>query len=218
MKSISFAFVSTVRLSAIFAIVAAQGCSSGNKSYETGMKTGAELRDLAEKVETANKQIDTTLANADALTAQTSGDPRKQLETYRKSLKKLETSATDVRDLADDMQKRGEAYFAQWDKDLAKIHNEDIKAVSTQRRAERMAQFKKLQESYGKARDAFKPFMQHLRDVDQALGTELTPSNLEAMKPFVAKAKTDAVPLEAAIEGLRTQFRDLGIEMSPKAG
>ena len=116
---------------------------------------------------------------------------------------------------ADDMNKRSEAYFAQWEKDAAQIQNEDIKAVTDQRRRERTDQFNNLKAHFGRTRDAFKPFMTDLADIEQALSVELTPGSMEALRPFVTKAKNDAVPLKKALNDLRAEFQALGVKMSP---
>lgn len=191
------------------------GCSS-NKGYEGGMKTATNLQSAADRIHKAQEQVDRTLALADGMVNQPKADLRKQFEEYRKSLKSLESTAADVREKAVDMKKRGDAYFAQWEKDIADIHNEDIKKVSAERRAERMAQFEKVQASYQQLADDFKPFMADLKDIEQALSAELTSGSVESMKPFVAKAKADKVPVRKASDDLVQQFRDLGVKMSPK--
>ncbi|MCI0675407.1 MAG: DUF2959 domain-containing protein [Phycisphaerales bacterium] len=216
MKNSTSVFVAVLQQVALLLfLVSIAGCGSKNKSFEEGMKTGSNLQELARKIETGEKQIDTSMREGDALVNAPQGDPRKQFEQYRKSLRSLESTASDVRDMANDMQKRSEAYFAQWEKDMAAIKSEDIKNVSAQRRAERVDQFNKLQASYGQVRDAFKPFLTDLQSIEQALSVELTAGNLEAMKPFVAKARNDAVPLNKALDDLRLQFQQLGVQMSP---
>jgi hypothetical protein len=207
-----------VALLAVVALLSLTGCSSGGKNYEGGMKTASNLQSAADRVQKAQTQVDQTLALADTLVNQPQSDPRKQFAQYRKSLAELESTIEEVRDKAADMRKRGDSYFAQWEKDIAKMNNEDIKKVTAERRAQRMAQFQKVQQSYQEVADAAKPFMADLRDIDRALSAELTAGNLEAMKPFVAKAKNNKVAMRNASDALIQQFRELGVQMSPTAG
>jgi hypothetical protein len=190
-------------------------CSSKGKGYEGGMKTASNLQSAAEKIQKVQTQVDQALANADALVNQPQPDLRKQFTKFQESLSTLESTAKDVSERAADMKKRGDAYFAQWEKDIAEIHDEDIKKVTAERRAQRMDQFQKVQLSYQQVAETFKPYLADLRDIEQALSAELTTGSVEAMKPFVSKAKNDKVPLRQASEALIQQFRDLGVQMSP---
>src|SRR5262245_25965501 len=215
MQRSGFGIVGGFQAAVLSVLIGLAGCSSGNKSYEQGMKTGSNLQELARKIEAAEKQIDTTLSQADALVNAPGTNPRKQFDQYRKSLDTLESQAADIRDLANDMNKRADAYFAQWEKDVAEIKNEEIKNVTAQRRNERMAQFNGVRSHFAQVRDAFKPFLADLQDIEQALSVELTPGSMEALKPFVTRAREDAVPLEKALDDLRAKFQELGVSMMP---
>jgi hypothetical protein len=200
----------------IVAALLLAGCAN-NKGYEGGMQTATNLQGAADRIQRTQAQVDHTLALADELVNRPQPDPRPQFEKFRRSLRELESMAEDVRAKADEMRARGDQYFAQWEKDIAKIHNEDIRKVSAERRAERMEQFRGLQQSYQEVANAFRPFLADLQDIEQALSAELTSGSLAAMKPFVASAHEHKTTLRAASDELIRQFRDLGVQMSAVA-
>ena len=51
---------------------------------------------------------------------------------------------------------------------------------------------------------AFKPFMADLQDIKTALGNDLTPAGIDAIKKTVAQANKEAKPLKKSISKLET--------------
>ena len=112
------------------------------------------------------------------------------------------------------MRERKTQFFDQWDRDLATIHNENIRARSVQRKTEVMARFNKVEASYGQVQTAFGPFMSDLRDIRTALTTDLTPAGVAAIQEPAKKANQDAQPVRQALTQLAAEFRELGVKLS----
>jgi len=189
------------------------GCASAN--YNKAAGTAAALNQSATLVTTGSVQMDRTLAALNDLLANPQPDLRMQFKTFDDSVNDLAAAAQDVAAKTQDMQTQGDAYFTEWDLELAQIHNEDIRTRSESRKAETMAKFAKMHQQYDDTEAAFKPFMSDLHDIQKFLANDLTPAGLAAIKDPAAKATSDAEPLKKSLTSLSAEFDDLGLSLSP---
>lgn len=209
-KSTITNLLSFITVAALAAALA--GCASHN--YEQGAKTGANLTAAADKIAAGNGKIDATLASLNDLVGNPQGDLSAKYGKFSDNVNDLQSTASSVDDRVNDMQGNSDKYFKAWDEQLAKINNEDIKSRSSQRKQEVMSKFNDIKTSYGQAKEAFKPFMSDLKDIQTALGTDLTVGGVSSIKGAADKANQDAIPLKSAITQLSQNFRDLGVSMA----
>jgi hypothetical protein len=204
----------TVKRSVVLAIAAAliSGCSS--PSYEKAASTSTSLQRAAEVIDKSSVQIDMVLAALSELVTTPGADLETQFQTYTSLMEGLQSLSENVREKADEMQTAGAAYFQKWDEDLAKIHNEDIRARSTERKKEVSARFDRVRASYQEASADFAPFMSDLKDVHTVLGADLTAGGLTSIKDVLDKANRDAVPLRESLAKLSKEFRELGVSLA----
>ena len=186
------------------------GCKSSN--YEQGAAAGAGLQESADKMGQGNAKIDAALAALNDLVNKP-GDLPTQFKTYSAAVSDLESTAKDVQSKVASMRGKGDAYFKAWDEQTAKIQNEDIKNRSASRKEEMMKRFTDIKTSYAQASEAFKPFLQDLKDIQTALATDLTPGGISSIKGVADKANKESVPVKDSINKLVGQFKDLGVAM-----
>ena len=191
------------------------GCASAN--YNKAAGTSAALTESANLVAKDSEQIDRSLAALSDLLTNAQPDLRVQFKTFDTSVNDLGDAAQDVSTKAENMQAQGNAYFDEWDKELAGIRNEDIRARSENRKDETAAKFARMSRQYDATKAAFKPFMSDLRDVQKFLATDLTVDGLAAIKVPANKAADDAVPLKQSLIDLSTQFAEMGVSLAPSA-
>jgi hypothetical protein len=163
----------------------------------------------------ANTHIDESLADLNDLVANPAPDLRKQFDRFNHALDELGVSSKDIACKDGEMKSQGADYFAKWDKESARIQNEDIRSRSETRRSEVSARFNRIGQQYNETEIAFQPFLSDLRDVQKFLSTDLTAGGLAAIKDSAAKAARDAVPLKESLAKLSEEFRSLGLSMSP---
>ena len=191
------------------------GCVSDN--YHQGANTAAALNESSAMITRSNTLIDESLADLNDLVSNPYPDLRKQFKRFNSAVDGLDASSKDVASKAVDMQSQGAAYFAKWDKDSARIQNEDIRSRSEARRTEVAARFDRISQQYADTKTAFAPFMSDLRDVQKFLSTDLTAGGLAAIKATAAKATNDAIPVKDSLGRLSVEFKSLGLSMSPSA-
>lgn len=189
------------------------GCASDN--YKKSANTAAALNQSAGMITKDNTLIDESLADLNDLVSNPYPDLRKQFEKFNHAVNELGESAKDLASKAEEMKSQGADYFAKWDKESARIQNEDIRSRSEARRNEVASRFGRISQQYDETKAAFRPFMSDLRDVQKFLSTDLTAGGLAAIKGTAAKATQDAVPVKESLGRLSDEFKSLGLSMSP---
>jgi len=189
------------------------GCAS--PGYEKGAKTVAGLKASAERIEAARIKVDELLTSLNDLSNNPAPDLRPQYARFSDAVEEVDSMAKAVAKSAEDMDAKGQAYFEEWDKELATIKNEDIKSRNQARKDAVAANFENVKNSYQQVRATFQPYMQDLKDIQTALKIDLTRNGLEAVKPVIAKANQNFVPLKESVAKLSAQFKELGVALSP---
>lgn len=194
----------------------ATGCAStGNDKSASTVKSLAKSSCLIEK---GNVQIDQTLAKLNDLVSNPNADLQKQFAAFDSSVNDLGATAKAVSSKADQIKAEGADYFANWDKESAKMNNEDIRHRSQARKQEVAANFARISQKYDETKAAFQPFMSDLRDVQNYLNTDLTAGGLAAIKDVAAKSASDAIPLKESMGRLSEAFKSLSLSMSTSSG
>jgi len=190
------------------------GCSSSNKSSAS---TSESIMSTAQKIDSGGSKIDATVASLNSLTSAAPGtDLRPLFKKYKETVEDLESTAKDVKARADGMKAKGQAYFAEWDKQVATMNNEDIKARSAERRAAVETSFANIKNHYQELTTAYHPMMSDLKDIQTALQTDLTSGGIKAIKPIADRIAGEATKVKEAAGKLSQEFKALGVQMSPK--
>jgi Protein of unknown function (DUF2959) len=201
-------FASNLMLAALLA--AAAGCQTSN--YQTGNATAGVLNTSAGKLQTAKGRVDSTLAALNDLVNNPANLPV-QYGKYSDAVAGLQSSAGDVAAEIADMRAKSTAYFQAWDQQAALIQNADIRARSLARKKEVLERFTKVKLSYTQVSDSYHPFMSDLKDIQTALGTDLTAGGIAAIKDVAKKANEDAIPLKKAGDDMSDDLKDLSAAM-----
>jgi hypothetical protein len=115
---------------------------------------------------------------------------------------------------AADMQAQGNAYFRNWDGELAKIQNEDIRSRGTDRKNAVFARLDRVRSSYTQTQSSFAPFLSDLKDIRTALSTDLTTGGVAFIRSTANRAKSNVTPLRESRTNLEADFRALGVSLS----
>lgn len=196
-------------------LIALAGCAS--KNYQKGSDTGSGLIDAANRITAGKTKIDAVLAPLNTLVSNPQGDLVGEFNKFNDAVSDLQSSAQDVKSRVAAMRANGNEYFQNWDQQLATIKNEDIKSQSADRKAAVQKQFMDIKRSYTAVQMAFEPFMSDLKDIQAALGTDLTTGGVTAISGSAQKTNQDANALKASMDQLASQFNQLGIAMSATA-
>lgn len=182
------------------------GCASGEK--QSGKRTGLandSLFEIRNEVANARKQHEATIAALNKLVAQGSGNRRANFELYMKEVARLQAQADKARARADDLHARPDAYIARWQEEVPRA-----------RRARSRLTIAGVQAAARAAGIAYGPLLQDLRDVQTALGNDLTDAGVTAVKPAATRATADAGVLQGHLDALLAEVDRLRGEVSPR--
>ena len=113
------------------------------------------------------------------------------------------------------MEKQGQQYFNTWDLRLSQIRNEDIRARSAERQREVTEQFADIRLRYENARQQMEPLMSNLRDIQSALGIDLTPAGVDSAREFVRQADSNSIAARQALDQLAEALRNVNSALYP---
>ena len=199
-----------VTCAAVWAL--APGCASSG--YDKGNKTAQNIQTAANRIAVLPAQVNKTMASLNDLVNKPQADLRPQFKQFTSHLAEVESAAKEIAAARRTMGEKSKEFFADWDKQLAQINNEDIKARSEERKKDVAAKMDAIKRSYTETEVAFRPFLTGLQDVRKYLSVDLTSGGIAAIKNTVTKADQDAAKLGASITQLSEQFKALGLAMS----
>jgi len=196
------------------AAVVLTGCGT-TSGYKQADKTGAGIAEYREEIVNGKKAIDATMKTLSEIAATANTDPRKAYEQYSKSIANLESVAAKVRKRSQNMQAQGQAYFKQWEEQLAQVTNEDIRKLAEQRKAELQKTFEKIRLCAEPLKARFDPWMADLKDLKVYLGNDLTIAGVDAAKSLFTKTTTEGAEVQQAMEDLVAELNTVSATLTP---
>lgn len=192
------------------------GCQSSTKSpaLNQGASATASIDTAAGAITAAQKQIDVALASLTSL-VQAPQDVPAQYKTVTAEFQKLLDGEAKVTAATAKMREQRDKYLAEWGRQIAAISDPALRDAAFIRRGEVAAKLQGITTSFQQVQASYQPFRKHLVDIKSVLGSDLSAAGLEAVKPFVAKATADAVPLKEALGKLAADFNTISASMKP---
>ncbi len=196
-----------------FAILIA-GCASSG--YRTSESTVSTLQFLANKIEDAGKQMDISVTELNSLINNPQPDLRPQFDRFSVAVSKLGSLSNQVHKTDLKLASRGKVHFDNWDKELAAIQNEAIRASGQGRKLELQSQFDSVRNIGLKVAAGFAPVQSDLNDLQRFLNSDLNTRGLATIRDNANRITQQATPVRQSIGNLVAELRSLAIAMSPQ--
>ncbi|MGD0258781.1 MAG: DUF2959 family protein [Verrucomicrobiota bacterium] len=209
-------YVRIVSLAAttVAAAVLLTGCGT-LAGYKQADKTGVGIAEFRDEIVKGKTAIDNTVVALDQIAASANTDPRKAFEQFSKAVDNLESIANKAKKRGEDMREQGQAYFKQWEEQMAEVKNPEIRKLAEERKA-------KLQESFASIRNyteplkaQFDPWMSDLKDLQKYLSNDLTIAGVDAAKGQFAKTRADGVEVQKSMDGLVAELNTIAAALTP---
>ncbi len=184
------------------------GCGT-TKGYKQADKTGEGIASFREEVLNGKKAIDKTMTSLDAVAASAATDPRKAYEQYCKDVSDLQSAAEKIKKRRQDMQEKGQAYFAQWEQQLAEVKNPEIQRLATERKAKLKETFEKIKDVCDPLKAQFDPWMSDLKDLQTYLGNDLTVTGVDSAKSLFAKTRKSGQQVQESMDALVAELNTI---------
>jgi hypothetical protein len=201
-----------ILLAGVLTLVA--GCAS--RGYHTGERTATNLQAIATRLEMAGRQMDIAVTELDGLVNNPQPDLRPQFDRFSAAVGQLHPLATNVVKADAELQARSKLHAQNWDKELAAIQNETIRASAQARKLEVTGQFDTVHNTCLSVQTALGPVQSDLRDLQRYLNSDLTMGGLATIKDTATRVARNAAPARESVSKLVGELRNLGISMAPQ--
>jgi hypothetical protein len=193
-------------------LMTACGTTSG---YKQADKTGAGIAEFRDEIVNGKKAIDATMTALSEVAASANTDPRKAFEKYSKNVAELESTAAKIRKRAQSMQQAGQAYFKQWEQELATVSNPEIRKLAEQRRAKLQETFENLRKYTEPLKQQFDPWMSDLKDLQKYLSQDLTIAGVDAAKGLFSKTTNEGLDVQKSMDGVVAELNTIAATITP---
>lgn len=183
--------------------------------YKQADKTGAGIAEFREEIVNGKKAIDATMQSLSEIAATANTDPRKAFQQFSKNVANLESTAAKVRKRGESMQQQGEAYFKNWEQELAAVSNPDIRALAEQRKTKLQETFASIRKYTEPLKNQFGPWMSDLKDLEKYLRNDLTIAGVDAAKSLFTKTSGEGTEVQKAMDALVAELNTVAATLTP---
>lgn len=201
-------------VAAIAAMTLCIGCST-TAGYKRADKTGAGIAEYREEVVHTKAAVDHTMKALDQIAVTADTNPRKAFEEFSKSVGNLESVAAKARKRGAEMKAQGQAYFAQWEKEMAQLKNPEIRRLAEEQKAKLQATFDSIRKYSEPLKEQFDPWLSDLKDLRTYLGNDLSISGVDAAKSLFAKAQAEGMEVQKSMEALVAELNTVAATLTP---
>jgi predicted nucleic acid-binding Zn-ribbon protein len=149
------------------------------------------------------------------IAASANTDPRKAFERYSKEVANLESAAGKIRKRGQDMKEQGQAYFKQWEQQMAQVSNPEIRALAEQRKAKLQQTFEEVRKYTEPLKAQFDPWMSDLMDLQKYLSNDLTIGGVDAAKSLFTKTTNEGLEVQKSMDGLVSELNTIAAMLTP---
>jgi hypothetical protein len=175
----------------------AAGCATSDSGSRSA-RPGAGLAEYRQLVVDLRQAVIASRQSADALTSAPESKSTAAYARFDDAMQRLEVVSMKVRARADAMEKRGEAYFQEWEEEI----KSETGSVAKERFAELRQHFDAILKGSRQVRQAFRLFLDGLRGVSASLGLHPVPAAIEKSRPTLMQIVSNGKQAEETMDQL----------------
>ena len=210
-----FGFQRLVLSSTIAAALALLSSCGSTSGYKLADKTGQGISDFRDEIVAGKSAVDATMNALNQIEVTASTNPRKAFDQYSKAVENLQSAADKARKRAQDMREAGQAYFAQWQQQLAQVQSEDIRKLAEKQKAKLQATFDNIRKLTEPLKMEFDGWMTDLKGLQTYLGNDLTVTGIDAAKDLIKKTESEGVDVQKSLEALIAELNSVAATLTP---
>lgn len=181
-------------------------------------KTTAAMTEVTADLETLKSGIAATTSALKRMVATAKTDPKPAYALYLESLAKLEKDTANARAKVVGMEARSQELYAAWNAEVEEITNKEIRKAAEKRYALARSKYENILSEGEKAKDAFSPLLDNLRDIRTYLENELSERGLKQINNLVRRTAWDAESTVRRIDNVIEQLDEVKTTLNSKKG
>jgi len=182
-------------------------------SAERAAATKQKIEALRTETANVRRQVQVTMEELKRLQVK-DVDLRPQFEKFKAELVKMEEQAKVARDRSDDMKRKGQAAFADWEKEVQTINNPDIRKEAEKRLAKRQKSYNAILKSMGEAKEELVPFMSNLNDIRKLLDSELNERAVNSTKSLIRQTDWNGEDVRESLSDVERELDRVSAELA----
>jgi len=190
------------------------GCGT-TAGYKHADRTGAGIAEYRDEVVNVKKAVDDTLQAMDQIEVTADTDPRPAYEKFSGKVAALQSAAAKADKRGQDMKGQGQAYFAQWEEQLAQLRNPQIKQLAEARKTKLWESFTSITNVAEPLKAQFDPWLSDVEDLQKYLSNDLTIAGVDAAKSQFVKTKADGLEVEKSMDALVAELNSIAAALTP---
>jgi len=186
-----------------FCLTGVAGASAQGKTQKISKNLVNKAKDTAKEIEKVNKQLDKTMDQQRKLLGKKNvKDRRKEYKKLQDELKKMEEAVAKVRKKAEEMEKEADKFFAEWNKGLARLEDEELKALSQDRFNSSRSQYAQIIGTGRLAATHYEDFLSNLKGELSYLELDMSDEAIVQLGPKTQETATQARELKNSVNTL----------------
>jgi DUF2959 family protein len=160
-------------------------------------------------------QIEPVLNSLNAVVQNAGGDPSASFKAFQKELDKMNGEVEDARKMRADMQKKGDALFAEWEKKMGAITNPQIKAAAEANRTKLQALYQSIEPDIAAAKETGTSFLSDLKDLQAYFQVDLSSGGIASVADMITKADADGKTVQGQLDKVLATLDQVKAQMAP---
>lgn len=214
MKHSSLKQITTLALLAGATTWLLTGCGT-TAGYKKADRTGAGIAEFRKEIVKAKTSVDNTVKSLNEVAVTADTNPRKAYEQFSENVNRLDSESAKAKKIGQEMKTQGQAYFAQWEKQLAEIQNPEIKKLAEQQKNKLRQTFSSIQTYSEPLKAQFEPWLANLKDLQKYLSNDLTISGVDAAKSLFAKTRAEGYEVQKSMDALVAELNTIAATLTP---
>lgn len=190
------------------------GCAT--TPHQRAVKAQSDMYSAQTEFLKTKSHIDGTMTTLNGLSQEAGTDLPKQYNELVTGINGIESQFKKALKEVDNVHKESDAYFKEWEKEIASIMNPDIKKRSEERRSTLLESYNKISSTIQPAEEAYIAFLSNLRDIETFLKMDLTPKGIASISDIISKSQADAITVNERIDAVTAELNRVAAEMPSK--
>ena len=189
------------------------GCATSG--YQKADKTGVGIAEFRTELTKTKLAVDETVKALSQVALTADSNPRDAFTHFSKSLANLESTSAKAKKRGEDMKAQGQAYFADWEKQMVEVKNQEIKNLAIKQKAKLQETFDSIRKVAAPLKEQFDPWISDLRDLQKYLSNDLSISGINAAKSLFTKTQKEGLEVQKSLDELMAELNTVAATLTP---
>jgi len=184
------------------------GCAT-DRSENAGSAPGSGIAEYAQLAQDASRNVGASLAALDRFAGSAGHNSESDLTAFSKAVQDLQVKSQTVRAHAQAMEARGDAYFANWETNIAQVKNDHIRELAQQHHEDLQKSFQRIKSATQQGRAAFKTYLAGLRSLRVTAEKEPSSLNAASTTELIKNTREQGEQVEQQLDAILTELRGM---------